>query len=630
MNESGYTYTLFDQAGRQVVDLLWLPSLEALLLGILVWTLLKLNPGFTPRVRHFLWVLVLVKPLLSVAVPWQGPFELPWSPVVLGGAAGATGGYYAPGSYAYAVAGLIWIAFAVLGLIRIIPAVIVMTLRKRRTVPVTVPWVRTLFDHCLAEVGVKSTVSLRVSDEFAGPALVALGRPVVVIPSWCIVELSSSELRQILLHELSHYARRDHLTVFLVQFARIFFFFHPAVWYASHRVSIEAERACDVDVIRVSRQPESYASTLLKVAGGKVRSHWQVALHLARSASLVALRIRDVLGSTMNQERSARFSLLTMAFFTLLAVTPLFHPAVETPVDHGVLSLTSDLPVSLNLSRIDPAGIPLDQEIPMPVKESLPAERAPNLVGREFIPMSMVDGRPSPRRTIAAVMFRPQVQLPEGSSESGENQKINPAVLGHSSAVAMLDESPAFGRKIRQGRIEVQGVGHTGNELFNPRTVSLSAGYFVTPTHQFGGVFSIRRPEDAEVLDDTARSGGTVYGANLLRTRKLAAIENTATIPGNAFEPEENEQVDQITRIGAFYRYNLPVPGGSFTPFLGCGTGLEIRPQNSHLTVIDAGVGLRYFWTRNAALVVQASYRKELDVTSRPIPEMSLGFSAIF
>ncbi len=95
-------------------------------------------------------------------------------------------------------------------------------------------------------------------------------------------------------------------------------------------------------------------------------------------------------------------------------------------------------------------------------------------------------------------------------------------------------------------------------------------------------------------------------------------------------ETQENEQTDRITRIGAFYRYNLPVPGGAITPFLGCGTGLEIRPQNRHMTMVDAGVGLRYFWERHVALVVQAAYRKELDVISRPYPEMTLGFSAIF
>ena len=226
MIDSGYAITLFDRIGRQVVDILWLPSLEALLLGVLVWALLQANRDCTPRVRHFLWVLVLVKPLLTVVAPWQGPFEIPWAPAVLGGGP-APGDHYALGSFIYAGAGLAWIAIAGLGLVRTIPAFVAMTRRSRRAVPVTVPRVRELFDSCLAELGVKKAISLRISDEFAGPVLIALGRPVVLIPSWCILELSNAELRQVLLHELAHYARRDHLTVLLVHFSRIFSFSIP-------------------------------------------------------------------------------------------------------------------------------------------------------------------------------------------------------------------------------------------------------------------------------------------------------------------------------------------------------------------------------------------------------------------
>ncbi len=645
MSDPGYAIALFDRLGREVVDLLWLPSLEALLLGVLVWALLFLNRGCSPGIRHFLWLLVLAKPVLSVVLPWQGPFEIPWAPVVH--AAGPSpGGHYIPEAYIYAVAGLAWIAFAGLGLIRVISAGVMLTRRKRRAVPVVVPRVRALFDHCLAEVGLKRNVALRVSDEFEGPALIAVGRPVVVIPSWCILELSGAELRQVLLHELAHYARRDHLTVLLVQFARTFFFFHPAVWYAARRIGIESERACDAAVIRVSRHPERYASTLLKVAGGKVRTHWQAVLELARSASLVAIRIRDLLGSAVNQKQSAFLSMLTVGFCTLFALTPLFRPALIAPVgldspagqsDRPAAAWTSGpLAVGRESGQIDPIPArPVQDTVESGGSNSL-VERGMESVVREGFSRAMVDGRPAPRRSMTAMMTKPNVRSSGEVFEGAEHQDINPAVLGSSVAVRMPDRPVSLENGLRQGRIEVQGVGQTGSALFDPGTVSLSAGYFLTPTHQFGGVFSIRRPNDTEVFDDTRRSPGASYGGNLLRARRLAGFEDTALRVDNTgsradmLETQDEEQADRITRIGAFYRYNLPVPGGSFTPFFGCGTGLEIRPQNRHMTMVDAGVGLRYYWERHVALVVQAAYRKELDVISRPYPEMTLGFSAIF
>ena len=228
------------------------------------------------------------------------------------------------------------------------------------------------------------------------------------------------------------------------------------------------------------------------------------------------------------------------------------------------------------------------------------------------------------------MMIRPNAGYSTGAFEPAGHQGISPAAPRPPIAAVVPDRPRSAGNRLRQGRIEVQGVGQTGNALFDPATVSLSAGYFLTPTHQFGGVFSIHRPDDTEAFDDTGRSPGVSYAGNLLRARKLAGFGSTS-LRREVLEVQEEEQTDRITRIGAFYRYNLPVPGGSFTPFFGCGTGLEIRPQNRHMAMVDAGVGMRYFWERHVALVVQAAYRKELDVISRPLyPEMTLGFSAIF
>ncbi len=627
MLDSVHAIGLFERFGRQVVDLLWLPSLEALLLGVLVWVLLFVNPGCPARIRHFLWLLVLVKPLLTLAFPWHGPVEIPWASMASHGVP-AAGGHNALVSGVYAVAGLVWMGFAGFGLYRIGSSVVTMTRRRRRSVPVAVPRVSALFDRCLAESGLKRKVALRVSDEFEVPVLIAAGRPAVVIPSWCILELSSAELRQVLLHELAHYARRDHLTVFLVQFSRFFFFFHPAVWYAAYRAGIEAERACDADVVRVSRQPERYASTLLKVATGRARTHWQAALELARSASMAAQRIRDVLGSTVNRKDRAFFPLLAAGICSLIAVMPLLRPAVEAPGDATVPPRTSMSGEPAIPVRIDTAPGTQHYADPGPETQVARVADAPLPPGRPANRRTMVNGRPAPRRSMAVMMQKPAVLPGDGILEATERERINPAVLGQVAPVNP-DRTLSTGNQARQGRIEVQGVGRTGNELFDPGTVSLSAGYFITPTHQFGGVFSIRRPNDTEAFDDTRRPSGAPYGGSLLRARRLAGI-GTSSAQGVVIEPSEEEQAERITRIGAFYRYNLLVPGESFTPFFGWGAGLEIRPQNRNMTMIDAGVGLRYFWERHVAVVVQASYRKELDVVSRPYPEMTLGFSAIF
>ena len=220
MIDLGNTIPLFEKFGREIFGLLWLPSLETLLLGILVWFLLLMDKGCTPKIRHVLWVLVLVKPLISVALPWEGFFEVPNMPLVHDGE--FTGSNYSTlVSHIFAGAGLLWVTIVGIGLIRTIPAFIVMIRRRQRAIPVKLLRVQELFDSCLDELDIKRNVSLKVSDEFTGPVLIVLGKPVVIIPSWCILELSNTELKQVLLHELAHYARRDHLTILLVHFSKI-------------------------------------------------------------------------------------------------------------------------------------------------------------------------------------------------------------------------------------------------------------------------------------------------------------------------------------------------------------------------------------------------------------------------
>ena len=64
-------------------------------------------------------------------------------------------------------------------------------------------------------------------------------------------------------------------------------------------------------------------------------------------------------------------------------------------------------------------------------------------------------------------------------------------------------------------------------------------------------------------------------------------------------------------------------------PFIGIGAGVEIRPGRKP-KLIESGVGVRYFWAKRAALILQLDYQKEVEFTTRSYINASLGFSAIF
>ena len=75
-------------------------------------------------------------------------------------------------------------------------------------------------------------------------------RPVVLLPGDS--EVGRPERRHVvLLHELAHVKRLDCLTQQLAQLSCAVYWFNPLSWWASMRMMVERERACD-DLVLLS------------------------------------------------------------------------------------------------------------------------------------------------------------------------------------------------------------------------------------------------------------------------------------------------------------------------------------------------------------------------------------------
>jgi beta-lactamase regulating signal transducer with metallopeptidase domain len=109
-------------------------------------------------------------------------------------------------------------------------------------------------------------VEILVSDDVRVPTALGFFHPAVVLPAWTLHELSSEELKVILLHELAHLRRWDDWTNLSQKFLKAVFFFHPAVWWIEGRLSLEREMACDDMVLEQTANPAGYAASLVAIA----------------------------------------------------------------------------------------------------------------------------------------------------------------------------------------------------------------------------------------------------------------------------------------------------------------------------------------------------------------------------
>jgi hypothetical protein len=90
--------------------------------------------------------------------------------------------------------------------------------------------------------------------------------------------LSSSELEQIVMHEMEHLRRGDDWTNLLQKLSVVLFPLNPVLLFVDRRLCAERELACDDRVLYLTRARKAYATCLVNLAEHSV---------LRRSASLV-------------------------------------------------------------------------------------------------------------------------------------------------------------------------------------------------------------------------------------------------------------------------------------------------------------------------------------------------------
>lgn len=90
-------------------------------------------------------------------------------------------------------------------------------------------------------------------------------RPVVVLNTAILPQLTDSELAGILTHELVHIRRKDMLMGWLLHLLRDLMIFTPFSTILLNRYMLERERLCDLETAELLGSQRQYAATLLKV-----------------------------------------------------------------------------------------------------------------------------------------------------------------------------------------------------------------------------------------------------------------------------------------------------------------------------------------------------------------------------
>lgn len=110
-----------------------------------------------------------------------------------------------------------------------------------------------------------ATPRVLLSDRVAGPAVVGILRPVILLPASLLERASAEDLARALRHEAAHIARRDGLWLLLARLLGSAAWLHPLAWWLIRAQRNASEELCDNHVL-ADAEPWEYAESLLNLA----------------------------------------------------------------------------------------------------------------------------------------------------------------------------------------------------------------------------------------------------------------------------------------------------------------------------------------------------------------------------
>lgn len=153
--------------------------------------------------------------------------------------------------YIVPVASVVWVILAtVIFLTKLVRYLLFIRQTRKTSYPVDIPQITS------------NRVSARISNLISSPLMTGVFKPVLLLPE---LALTDEQLRNVVLHEMTHYKRKDMLIKWFSLIVKSIHFFNPAVYFVCRQLDEECEISCDAAVVKnMTRENEmSYVNTII-------------------------------------------------------------------------------------------------------------------------------------------------------------------------------------------------------------------------------------------------------------------------------------------------------------------------------------------------------------------------------
>lgn len=179
-------------------------------------------------------------------------------------------------------------------------------------------------------------LQIRYSYYMDTPALIGVIHPMIILP-YEVLDYDDEVIYQILLHELVHFGSQHLIMQWGFWIVKAIYWFNPIVWIAHEWMKMDAEYACDDEVIAImgEKKYQNYGNTLIQLASHQGKKNYAIhASGLVNSKKELYRRI----GRISNGKKNWR-GLEYVTVIVLIVMLPIFFTVEAQNVKMNVWSI---------------------------------------------------------------------------------------------------------------------------------------------------------------------------------------------------------------------------------------------------------------------------------------------------
>lgn len=196
----------------------------------------------------------------------------------------------------------------------------------------------------------RKKITVLINNNAQVPFLFVTNKIVIVLPKQAL-SWSKKHIEVIVKHELCHYQRKDHWSLWLSAVTLSVFWFHPFLYILKNKQDELIELACDIDVINMRVDKYDYAQSLINTITNK--SQCSLVPQMKLKKNQVEARLAAILAAQYHPAKW--FHKLHVLLFLLLSVLSGCIVVSDSPMDmvtDEVTLIGNELPTLRN-TQID-------------------------------------------------------------------------------------------------------------------------------------------------------------------------------------------------------------------------------------------------------------------------------------